>query len=179
MSGGSLILVRPDARDERECFALAHEIGEARAVADILERLPDDTADERRREQLANLFAGRLLCPRQWFAAEVARSGFRLRDLKAVFVTASHEVIARQFLQDETPTVITIVDQGRVCARLGNVGYEWRLLPLERTVWEECRRTARDVRRRQGSLSVEACPVHEPEWRREILRTSATDTFDS
>ncbi len=172
VGGRSLILVRPDERDEREHFAIAHEIGEERAVADILELLDDGATDARRREQLANLFAGRLLCPRPWFNREVERVGFHLRKLKRTFHTASHEVIARQFLQDDVPCVITIVDQGRVCTRLGNVAHDRRLSPLEQRVWERCHRTSRRVRRRQDGMCVEACAVHERDWKREILRTT-------
>jgi hypothetical protein len=167
------ILVRPDPRPERLQWAVAHEIGEATAIH-VFERLGVDPreAPPGAREAIANQLAGRLLLPRDWFALAAAECGWDLVELKHRFTTASHELIARRMLDFALPIAVTIFDNARRTFRRGNLGRRLPpLLPLETTAW----RTAHD----EGGAAVEAnhlCrvqawPVHEPDWKREILRT--------
>lgn len=174
VGGRSVILIRPDERDERECFALAHEIGEELSNR-IAERLDVCVDSERWREDLANLFAGRLLCPFGWLQEITSTGGVDLRNLKEVFATASHEVISRQLIWLPVPSVITIIDNGTIRTRMGNVAHTRRLTPGEDRVWRGCHESGEDIDHAAGLLRVQAWAIHEQGWRREILRTTRLD----
>jgi len=175
IGGQSLILIRPERRDERECFAIAHEIGEEVAAGRVIERLGLDDETTRWREELANRFAARLLCPSHWLRECIAERGDDLRLLKEEFATASHEVIARQLLVLEMPTVITVIDNGAVTSRLGNTSCPRRLSEQEQDVWQVAQRTGVDQDQQCGNLRVQAWAIHEADWQREILRTTRLD----
>jgi predicted transcriptional regulator len=175
VNGSSMILIRPDQRPEREHFALAHEIGEEAAVDLLVDRLDLAGPSDRWREELANRFAGRLLCPVHWLRDAVRTVGDDLFELKRVFSTASHEAIARQMLQLDVPTVLTVIDDGVVQRRMGNVPHQQTLDPLENRVWTLCQAGRRSVEESSNSLRVQGWPVHEAGWLREILRTTGLD----
>jgi hypothetical protein len=167
------ILLRPDPRRERLQWAIAHEIGEL-CACQVFDRLSVDPreAPAAAREAVANSLASRILLPREAFARDGRSCGWDLFDLKARYPAASHELIARRMLDFEIPLIVTIFDHGRRTFRRGNLPF--RLPPvceLElaacRTAHEESRPTVEaDFARR-----VQAWPVHEPDWKREILRT--------
>jgi hypothetical protein len=175
IAGRSLILIRPEQRDERECFAIAHEIGEEVAAGRVITRLGLDEGITRWREELANLFAARLLCPADWLRECLLEHGDDLRILKAEFATASHEVIARGLLSLPVPTVITVIDNGAVTWRRGNANCPQRLCEFEHDVWQAAHWTGDDQSEQHGSLRVQAWAIHEEGWRREILRTTRLD----
>jgi predicted transcriptional regulator len=167
------IMVRPDARPERLQWAIAHEIGETSAVR-VFDRLGVDPreAPPTARESVANHLAARLLLPRAWFAEAAAACGWDLFALKARFSTASHELVARRMLDFAVPIAITIFDHGRRTFRRGNlVGRLPPLLPLERLAWRAVHEGGRAVVKADHLARVQAWPVHEPDWKREILRT--------
>lgn len=175
VGGQGVILIRPEERDERECFAIAHEIGEEIAAGRIINRLGLDEGITRWREELANLFAARLLCPAEWLRECLCEQGEDLRVLKEEFATASHEVIARQLLGLAIPTIITVIDNGAVASRRGNAGCPPRLCEFEKSVWHAAHRSGQDQAGQCGSLRVQAWAIHEAGWRREILRTTRLD----
>lgn len=175
IAGRSLILIRPEQRDERECFAIAHEIGEEIAAGRVIDRLGLDHGITRWREELANLFAARLLCPAAWLRECLRARGDDLRVLKDEFATASHEVIARQMLSLPIPTVITVIDNEAISWRLSNTRCPARLCEFERDIWQAAHRTGEDQDLHHGSLRVQAWAIHEDPWRREILRTTRLD----
>jgi Zn-dependent peptidase ImmA (M78 family) len=175
IAGRSLILIRPEQRDERECFAIAHEIGEEIAAGRVIDRLGIEHGITRWREELANLFAARLLCPADWLRECLRELGDDLRELKEQFATASHEVIARQMLSLPIPTVITVIDNQRVSSRLSNTHCPPTLCEFERDIWQAAYRTGEDQDLHHGSLRVQAWAIHEADWRREILRTTRLD----
>jgi hypothetical protein len=175
IAGRSLILIRPEQRDERECFAIAHEIGEEIAAGRVIDRLGLDEGITRWREELANQFAARLLCPADWLRESLRAGGDDLRILKDQFATASHEVIARGLLSLPIPTVITVIDNGAVTWRRGNAYCPRRLCEFEHELWQAAHCTGEDQESRHGSLRVQAWAIHEDEWRREILRTTRLD----
>jgi predicted transcriptional regulator len=167
------ILLRPDPRPERLQWAVAHEIGEICAVA-VFGRLGVDPreAPPAARENVANQLAGRLLLPRERFAEAGKCCGWDLLALKARFSTASHELIARRMLDFPTPIAVTIFDHGRRTFRRGNLsGRLPPLLPLEQSAWRTAHETGRQQNEADHRASVRAWPVHEPDWKREILRT--------
>jgi hypothetical protein len=166
------ILLRSDPRRERRHWAVAHEIGEyaahrvfARWGVDAREVVP------RAREEVANCLAGRLLLPTAWFLADAAAGGWDLAALKARYATASHELIARRMLECPPPVIVTIFDHRAVSFRRSNV--PGRVPPpstAEMACWRVVHDAARTARIDDGPRTVQGWPVHEPEWKREILR---------
>jgi hypothetical protein len=171
-AGGGAILVRPDPRPERLHWAVAHEIGETLA-AEIADRLGIDprTMGNGAREALACAFAGRLLAPTPWLAAAAARPNADLGALKRTFGTASHELLARRLLDLDDPLVVTIFDQGRMTFRRTNVGEGAPpLTAAERRCQRRAHQSSRPAGERRGPQRVDAWPVHDPPWMREIVR---------
>ncbi len=174
LAGRSAILIRPDERPERLQWAVAHELGEAFAW-----QVYDQSASAAERDQpelresIANLMASRLLLPSRWFFDDARRCGWDLRQLKRVYKTASHELIAHRYLDGEEPTLISLFDQGRLVRRTSNFrARPPRLARVERDCWSEVHRRNQSTECRQQSLIVQGWPVHEPGWRRELLRTT-------
>lgn len=175
--GGAVgvILLGHEERRERRHWSVAHEIGEAVAQR-VFERLgvTPDEAPPSAREQVANGLASRLLLPRRWFAQDGAKRDWDLRELKTLYETASHELIARRTLELITsPAIVTILDHGEVTWRRTNFGRRApEMLPEEFAVWRECHEDAIPTETRpraSAAQRVRAWPVHEPGWRREIL----------
>jgi Zn-dependent peptidase ImmA (M78 family) len=171
------IVVGPAERPEREQWAIAHEIGECLApdvFARIGTRLIDAPAGAR--ESIANRLASCLLLPRRWYAADGRAFDWDLFELKERYATASHELIARRMLEQEPPVVITVCDQGRITWRRDNMAFHSsRMSPVEQEAWERTRNSARctDITPdplQTGLDRVRAWPVHEPNWKREIIR---------
>jgi hypothetical protein len=166
------ILLRPEPRGERRQWAVAHEIGEhvahrvfAQLLIDPREALPNA------REEVASHLAGRLLLPAPWFSADATASRWDLFTLKSTYPTASHELIARRMLDLESPVIITIFDHGQLYFCRTNVPGQ---VPAPSDAELACWQTAHDQnlphRSDDGPQPIQAWPVHEPGWKREILR---------
>ena len=168
------IYLRADDREERLYSTAAHEVAEL-LMPDIADMLCADgyELDARSAEDLAQRFIGLLLCPRPWFEDDCRRCGFSLPELKKIYCTASNEVIARRMLHEDQPTIVTICDPGNTM-RLHNLTYP---PPPMQPVEARAQREAHEgeaVVYTEGEMTVRAWPIHEPGWKREILRT----TFD-
>jgi hypothetical protein len=174
------ILLRSDPRAERCHWAVAHEIGEHaayRVFARFGVEAVEAAADAR--EAVANQLAGRLLLPTPWFEADAARCGWDLICLKARYGTASHELLARRMLECGPPVIISIFDQRRLSFRRSNVA--GRVPPLsmaERDCWREVHNAGRPQETCQGTCTIRGWPVHEEQWKREILRTELSEFAD-
>jgi Zn-dependent peptidase ImmA (M78 family) len=175
--GVGTIVVGAAQRPEREQWAVAHEIGESVAYR-VFERLgvSFDEALPAARERVANRLAGSLLLPRRWFAADGCELGWDLAALKDRYATASHELIARRMLEMRPPIVITLCDHGKVRWRRSNAcSRPPGLLAEERSIWQEAHVTgwpaSATLDAESGLESVDCWPIHEPEWKREILRS--------
>jgi hypothetical protein len=167
------ILLRPDGRQEREHWAVAHEIGEHTAHR-IFETLSVDPAEAPvgAREVVANRLASRLLLPTRWLVDEVVNCGWDLFELKQRFASASHELIARRMLEFSPPIIVTIYDEGAITFRRSNLaGRPPAPSPCERECREEAHRCGWAVHAEDGPTRIDAWPVHEPDWRREVVRT--------
>lgn len=177
-SGAGTIIVNRAERPEREQWAVAHEIGESVAHR-IFARLgvSASEATPTSREWVANRFAGALLLPRRWFAVDGRELDWDLLRLKQRYATASHELIARRMLDMPPTIVITVCDLGRVRWRWSNVtAWPPALLSAERAVWHHTHTTGVPAAGQlhdadAGLESVRCWPVHEPGWKREILRS--------
>lgn len=159
-------------------------MGEANAhrVFDALGVDPREAA-EGTRETMANALAGRLLAPQRWMRGVWRDTDGDLFELKHVFATASHELIARRVLEC-TPRalIVTVTDQGRVTWRRWNLsGAAPPRLRLEIDCWRHAHEAAepawgdgRDEPNAVGGPPIERVrcwPIHEPSWRREISFT--------
>jgi Zn-dependent peptidase ImmA (M78 family) len=173
-SGGrKQIFLRPEPNEERHQWTVAHEIGEHFKSA-LLERLGAEPGTTRPMagESLANLFAYRLLVPTCWFAADAPACGYELPELKERYSTSSHEVIAWRLLDLPEPCVITILDNDHVSRRKSNV---WRvrreLEAPERACQQYVNYYSRAHMIQEGGWTVYGWPVHQADWKREILRS--------
>jgi hypothetical protein len=167
------ILLRPEPRPERRQWAVAHEIGEhlAHRVFDALAIDPRVAAPQAR-ETVANYLAGRLLVPGAWLADDGAACGWDLLELKALYRTASHELLARRMLDMPPPVIVTIIDQGEIYFRGSNVpGQVPPPSPAEWDCYRDVHHDGRPGGQNSGWLTVRGWPVHEEGWKREILRT--------
>jgi len=177
-SNTGTILLAPEQRPERQQWAVAHEIGEF-AAHRVLSSLGVDWADllATAREQLANHLASALLLPSDWFTRDGPAVHWDLFQLKAIYTTASHELIARRMLECDPPVIISLFDEGRLQWRRSNVLQRIPpLLPAERKIWQSASRTVRPSRMAYDCLpssidDIRCWPVHEEGWQREILRT--------
>lgn len=167
------ILLRPEPRRERLQWAIAHEIGELCAHR-VFAHLGVDPreAPPAARETVANALASRILLPRDAFGRDGRSCGWDLFELKMRYASASHELIARRMLDFEPSVIITIFDHGRRTFRRGNLPF--RLPPfgeLEQAAWRAAHDDSRPCEKSDFASRVQAWPVHEPDWKREILRT--------
>ena len=167
------VLLRPEDRPERSHWALAHEIGEHLAcrVFDALRVSPLE-APAAARETVANHLAGRLLVPTLWYQDDGRACSWDLHHLKTRYSTASHELLARRMLDLSPPVIVTIVDKGEVYFRRSNIS--GRVPPMA-AMEKQCQR---HVHQNGGAevgneppIRVQAWAIHEPGWKREILRT--------
>jgi len=180
LTGRASIFLKPDERPERLQWAAAHELGEVVAWR-VFDRvpLPDGEVPSRLREQVANLLASRLLLPSRWFGDDARRLRGDLLELKRVYRTASHELIAYRMLDLPEQTIVSVFDHGRLTRRRSNgYGKPPRLQPVERDCWAEVHRSNRPVEMQERGLTVQGWPIHEPGWQREILRTTAACDAD-
>jgi Zn-dependent peptidase ImmA (M78 family) len=176
------ILLADEPRPERRQWALAHEIGEF-AAHRVFSFLGVALADipPHGREQIANRLANALLLPGKWFRTDGASVEWDLLELKQIYSTASHELIARRMLEMPVPVIVTLFDQGRPVWRKSNVlRRPPPLTPAEAATWRQAHAGGVPTCHESSLageplldtlLDIRCWPVHESDWRREILRT--------
>lgn len=171
--GQKHIYLRPEPREERHQWTVAHEIGE-HLKSELLNRLHIDPSAARAMtgESLANLFAYRLLVPSCWFTTDARDADFDLLALKRRYGTASHEVLAWRFLDLPDPCVVTVIDNERIHRRRSNaVPMTRKMLPIEDRCWRHVAERGESARMHGDGWTVAGWPVHELGWKREILRS--------
>lgn len=171
--GKKQIYLKPEPREERHQWTVAHEIGE-HLKSELLTRLNIDPAQARAMagESLANLFAYRLLAPSCWFIEDARTMDYDLLALKKRYATSSHEVLAWRFLDLPEPCVVTIIDNERIHRRRSNAWPTKRaMLPIEEQCWKCVNQQSTPKTMRDDDWTVTCWPVHELEWKREILRS--------
>jgi hypothetical protein len=172
------ILLRPDPRSERRQWAVAHEIGEHVAYRVFaLWGADPRVAAAGARERTANWLASRLLLPTSWFEADGDTLDWDLLALKGRYPTASHELIARRMVDCRPAVVISIFDQGRLQFRRSNIA--GRVPPPTRA--EIACQSAVHVHgcpsdARHGPSMIRGWPIHEGDWKREILRMEVAES---
>ncbi len=95
-----------------------------------------------------------------------------MAELQVRYPGVAADVIAWRLLDLPAPCIITVLDNGAVTRRRCNVRYVPRdLAPAER----ECQRYVHHYSRprvvRADGWTVQGWPVHQPDWKREILRS--------
>jgi Zn-dependent peptidase ImmA (M78 family) len=171
--GRPQIFLKPEPTEERHQWTVAHEIGEHLKVG-LLQRLGIDPHETRAMagESLANLFAHHLLVPACWFASDAPRLGYDVLELKQRYRTASHEVVALRMLELREPVIITIVDNDHIARRRSNA---WPVRKQLEPVELRCQRYVNYYSRprvlREDGWTVQGWPVHQADWKREILRS--------
>jgi hypothetical protein len=171
------ILLRPDPRSERRQWAVAHEIGEhvAHRAFAAWGVDPRETAPNAR-EAVANALAGRILLPTSWFMLDARQMQWDLLAIKRRYPSASHELIARRMLECPPPVVITIFDRDRMTFRRGNLrGRTPPLSAAEKAAQQRTHEGGESCRRKSDNCRISAWPVHEADWKREILRTEVDE----
>lgn len=172
------IFLRPEPTEERHQWTVAHEIAQ-HYKTQIHERLDlePDQAKVMTGESLATLFSSRLLVPTRWFAADAGAVHDDLLELKKRYRTASHEVIALRFLDLPPPTVITIVDNDVIHRRKSNGPRikTTELEAIEKTCQQYVNQNSRPHIVREGAWTVQGWPVHQNDWKREILRSTVEE----
>ena len=169
-----LVVVAAEDRPERREWTIAHELGEILFPEIAACVAGGDVAEDRLREQVANLFATRLLLPTLWFRSTWQTSGGDLWALKQAFSTASHELIAWRMLDAAPGMIVSIFDQGRLTARRGNCGASReRLFPIETEARQQLATRRSQCKLNRDGVCVTIWPVDEPGWQREILRLHA------
>ena len=178
------VLLADEERPERRHWALAHEIGESVAYRVFAHLgINPAAAPPATREQVANHLASCLLLPRSWFVRCGRRVDWDLLELKEHFSTASYELIARRMLEMPPPAIVTLFDQGRLRWRRSNVlRCAPRLSDAEMQTWQAAHESGQPSHDNgqlpeDGIESIRCWPIHEPEWRREILRTELTEVW--
>jgi hypothetical protein len=175
------IFLRPEPTEERHQWSVAREIGE-HLKPELLRRLALEPEEARTLsgESILNLFSARLLVPTCWFTRDAPASNYDVLDLKQRYCTASHEVLALRFLDLPEPCVVTIIDNDHVHRRKSN-GPRVR---KELTAAEEkCRRYVNRYSRprvvQEKGWTVQGWPVHQSDWKREILRSVVEEGTDA
>lgn len=172
------VYLRPEPTIERHQWTVAHEIGEHLRPR-LLQAL-DVEGNPSFGESLANLFAYRLLVPSRWFAEDAPTLGYDVLELKRRYNTASHEVVAWRLLDLSEPCVITVVDNNHVSRRKSNA---WRVTRMLRPAELKCQRYVHEFGRwheeQEDSWTVHGWPVHQADWKREILRSVCDESWSN
>ncbi len=172
-AGRRQIYLRPEPTEERHQWTVAHEIGE-HLKPELLLRCGVEPREAKAMmgESLANLFAYRLLVPTCWFTDDAPAFEFDLLTLKQRYRTSSHEVLAWRMLDLPQPCIITIIDNDKIHRRRSNAWPTKReLLPLEKKCQRAVHSQSKPQRLAEAGCTVQGWPVHQTEWKREVLRS--------
>jgi hypothetical protein len=171
--GRAGVVAKAEETAASKAWLAAHAIGQ-HLRPDLLRRLDldPDRPQALGGESLPNLFADRLLVPTRWLSTLGRECGWDLLELERRLRPAGHELIAWGMLDLEEPVAITVVDNGRVTRRRSN---SFRISKVLSGPEERCRqmvnRTSRPHDLREEGWQVQGWPLHEVDWKREILRS--------
>jgi hypothetical protein len=80
----------------------------------------------------------------------------------------------------EPPVTITIFDHGRLSLRRSNLPRRPPPLSVaEQSAWREAHQSSRPCEFEAQAIRAQAWPVHEPDWKREIIRASWVASDDA
>lgn len=126
-----------------------------------------------------NLIAQRILVPTHWLKSIALSVDYDLIELKRIFKTPAYEIIALRMLDLENPCIITIVDNGHIFKRKSNCCIPPKTLShTEAMVLNYVHENSRPKKANDQGWQVSGWPVHQLDWRREILRSIPPETTD-
>ena len=169
---GVLILIAGASEEARQWTA-ALVVGD-RLKPELMRRLGLDPASRRplTGESFTDLIARRLLTPTAWFADDARASSWDVPAIQRRYATATLELAAWRLLDLTEPCIITIVEGDHVQRRRSNA---WRVNKTLRPAECECQRYVHHYSRPRvvaaDGWTVQGWPVHQPDWKREILRS--------
>lgn len=167
------LVLDPGMGEEARQWLAAQAIG-SHFKPELLRRL--DLAGEAARgmmgESAGSLFGPRVLAPTVWFAREASNLGYDLPALKEKFSTAKMEVLAWRLLDLDEPCIITLVENGSVQRRRSNARQVNKSLsPAEKQCQEYVHAYSRPHVVSEDGWTVQGWPLHEVDWKRELLRS--------
>jgi hypothetical protein len=171
--GGRLVFLPAGASEERQQWTVALALGDL-LKGPVLDRLglPEGGPAPLLGASVAALVAPRLLLPTPWFAADARACGHDVADLQQRYPTAPVEAVAWRLLDLAAPCIISLIDNGAVTRRRSNAWPVTReLSPAERDCQRYVNHYSRPRRVRDGGWDVQGWPVHQPDWKREVLRS--------
>ena len=175
--GRAGVVAKGEESASSKAWLAAHAIGQ-HFRPDLVRELGLDPEQPRALsgESLPNVFADRLLVPTKWLTSLGREHGWDLVELERRFRPAGHELIAWRMLDLEEPVAITIVDNGQVTRRRSNA---FRVSKVLSGPEERCRQMVNRYSRphdlREEGWQVQGWPIHEVDWKREILRSQYQD----
>lgn len=126
-----------------------------------------------------NLIAQRILVPTHWLKNFASSVDYDLRELKRIFKTPAYEIIALRMLDLESPCIITIVDNQHIFKRKSNCCVPPKVLSATETmVLNYVHENSRAKKVNDQGWQVAGWPVHQLDWRREILRSIPPESSD-
>jgi hypothetical protein len=126
-----------------------------------------------------NLIAQRILVPTHWLKSLALSLDYDLIELKRIFKTAAYEIIALRMLDLDNPCIITIVDNGHIFKRKSNCCNPPKTLSdTEAMVLNYVHENSRPKKVNDQGWQVAGWPVHQLDWRREILRSIPPESQD-
>jgi hypothetical protein len=164
---------RPEPTAEAKQWLAAQAVGEHFKPM-LLERLGFAPGERRPLlgESLTALVASHLLLPTSWFADDARRLEYDVLELKQLYATAAPDLIAWRLLDLAEPCIITVVDNDHVQRRRSNA---WRVRRELAAPERECQRYVNHFSRPRvvcaDGWTVQGWPVHQSDWKREILRS--------
>lgn len=172
-AGPNELILHPDASEESKQTLAARAIAK-KLVPEVMIRLGVVPGTENRGadKSLIGVVTPRLLLPTKWFVSAARRCSFDLVDLKFQFAGAGWEMLAWRMLDaDDEPSVVTVVDDGSVTARRGN------LFSVNRTLTEAEQKAIAKVQEtddpstaRADGWSATAWPAQGIPFRRILVR---------
>lgn len=175
------LLPRPQPTPEAKQWHAALAIGEH--LKPILRQRLGIAPDQKRLllgESLATLAAAHLLLPTEWFAGDARTLAYDVLELKKRYATVAADVIAWRLLDLPEPCIITIIDNDHVQRRRSNA---WRVRRELEEPERECQRYVNHFSRPRvvcaNGWTVHGWPVHQSDWKREILRSVVAEDLEN
>ncbi|MCI0703113.1 MAG: hypothetical protein L0241_18705 [Planctomycetia bacterium] len=171
------IVLSPDMSDEQQQRAAAEGIARL-LLPDILRKLDVPVGSESKQfaSQLRGLAVPRLLIPTRLLRSALRECKYDVLALKAVFTTASAEMVALRLLDLDDPCVIAVVDDGVVAVKKSNrFPVSKKLEPAEQECVDRIMELDLPQRVRIAGWTVNGWPVPDRPFRRILLRAVLDD----
>ena len=175
-SKGKLLLgdsLKEESRQRLAAQAIAHFL--LPRVGDILgaesgEKLPAGWV---------RALVDRLMVPPLWFRDIWRNVEGDFAKVLTRFAFTPMELVAQRLLDSAEPTVLSIIDHGTLAHRASNGPRAGKVLwPVEKECREYVAHFSRARRISQGGMTVWGWPIHQSDWKKEVLRTVLSEDGD-